>query len=62
MSGSQTSILRVALLQITQSLSELLHWNVLVEREQMALSCCPGVIDEGVCVGGKTGDTHNDIT
>ena len=40
-----TSVLRVALLHVTQSLDQHLHWNILVVLEQMLLGAIPSKID-----------------
>ena len=48
-----TTELRVALLQVAETLHELLHRDVLVVREQVLLGRLPRVVHEGVCVSGN---------
>ena len=53
--GSETTVLRVALLQIAQAAHELLAGDVGVVGEEVALGGLAGVVDEDVGVGGHAG-------
>jgi hypothetical protein len=53
---SETTVLRVALLQIAQAAHELLAGNVGVVGEEVLLGGLAGVVDEDVGVGGHAGD------
>jgi hypothetical protein len=54
--GSETTVLRVALLQIAQAAHELLAGNVGVVGEEVLLGGLAGVVDEDVGVGGHASD------
>ena len=56
-----TSVLRVALLQITQSADELLARDVLVVGEEVVLSRLARVVDEDVCIRRHSRDRTDHV-
>lgn len=59
---SETTVLRVALFQITQTPDKLLARNVFIVGKEVALGSLTSVVDENVGVSGHTSDGTNHIT
>lgn len=48
---TETSVLGISLLQITQSADKLFTWNVFVVREEVALGVLASIVDQDVGIG-----------
>lgn len=57
----RTTILRVTLFHVAQSLHQHLHRDVLVVRKEMFLSRISSKVDQRIGVGSDTGETSHDV-
>jgi hypothetical protein len=56
-----TTVLRVPLLQIAQSLCQHLDRDLLIVGEQVLLSSGPGIVDERVGIRGNSSHSREDV-
>lgn len=59
---TETSVLGISLLQITQPADKLFTWNVFVVREEVALGVLAGIVDENVGIGVHTRNGADHVT
>ena len=59
---TETTVLGISLLEITQSANELLTGNVFVVRKKVALGILAGIVDENVGIGVHTRHGANHVT
>jgi hypothetical protein len=57
----QTTMLGIALLQVTDPPHKLLAWNVFIVGQKVFLGCLAGVIDQNVGVGYHAGNGANHV-
>lgn len=59
---TETTMLGITLLQITQSTHKLFTWDVFVVGEEVALGVLPGVIDQDVGISVHTSYSADHVT
>lgn len=59
---TETSVLGISLLQITQSTDKLFTWNVFVVREEVALGVLASIVDQNVGIGVHTRNGADHVT
>lgn len=59
---TETSVLGISLLQITQSTDKLFAWNVFVVREEVALGVLASIVDQNVGIGVHTRNSADHVT
>jgi hypothetical protein len=59
---TETTVLGISLLEITQSANQLLTWNVFVVGKKVALGVLTGIVDENVGIGVHTRNGANHVT